>query len=281
MHQIVNTGQAQAWNGYEGRHWTEHQDRWNAVNAGFNEPLLRAAGIREHDRVLDIGCGAGQITRLAARQAAQGSASGLDLSGPMLERATARAQEEGLGNVTFEQGDAQVHPLPSAGFDVALSRFGIMFFADPVVAFANIGRALRPGGRLTFVCMADPRRNEWVQVLSAMNSHVPAPDLGAADAPGMFSLADPERIHGVLTEAGFAEVSAEPVETPTLWGRDAADAADFMLASGPSRSFLAGAGAEAADQVRMSLLHALRPHEAADGVRLRGSAWLVTATRER
>ena len=144
---IVNTAQAEAWNGYEGEHWAANDDRYNIVNSGFNGPLLDAAGIGETSRVLDVGCGNGKLTRLAASRARQGQVTGLDLSGPMLARARARAAEEGIGNVTFEQGDAQVYPLPPGGFDVAVSRFGVMFFGDPAAAFANIGRGLRPGGR--------------------------------------------------------------------------------------------------------------------------------------
>src|SRR3569833_290281 len=144
---IVNTAQAEAWNGYEGGHWAAHQSRYDAVNSGFNAPLLAAAAIGEHDRVLDVGCGNGQLTRLAARRARFGHATGLDLSAPMLERARATAAEEGVANVTFARGDAQVHPFPAGAFDVAVSRFGAMFFADPVAAFANVGRAERAGGR--------------------------------------------------------------------------------------------------------------------------------------
>ncbi|MGC1754044.1 MAG: class I SAM-dependent methyltransferase, partial [Trebonia sp.] len=152
---IVNTAQAEAWNGYEGEHWAANDDRYDIVNSGFNEPLLDAAGIGETSRVLDVGCGNGKLTRLAASRAPHGQATGLDLSGPMLARARARAAEEGIGNVTFEQGDAQVYPLPPGGFDVAVSRFGVMFFGDPIAAFANIGRGLRAGGRLAIACLPD------------------------------------------------------------------------------------------------------------------------------
>jgi ubiquinone/menaquinone biosynthesis C-methylase UbiE len=155
---IVNTAQADAGNGYEGEHWAANDDRYDIVNSGFNGPLLDAAGIGETSRVLDVGCGNGKLTRLAASRARHGQVTGLDLSGPMLARARARAAEEGIGNVTFEQGDAQVYPLPAGGFDVSVSRFGVMFFGDPVAAFANIGRGLRPGGRLAFACLTCPAR---------------------------------------------------------------------------------------------------------------------------
>src|SRR5688572_29424056 len=136
MVQIVNTEQAEAWNGYEGQHWADNHDRYESMNSGFNDRLLGAARIGERDRVLDIGCGNGLTTRLAARLAARwarlGEAVGVDLSVPMLTRARAIAAEEGVENVRFEQGDVQVYPFSEAGFDAAISRFAVMFFADPV-----------------------------------------------------------------------------------------------------------------------------------------------------
>jgi len=279
MHPVINTEQATVWNGYDGVHWAEHADRWNAVNAGFNDSLFTAAAIGEGDRVLDVGCGTGQTTRLAARHARRGRADGIDLSAPMLERARAAAAAEGIANATFEQGDAQVHPFPGGGFDVAISRFGVMFFADAVAAFANIGRALRPGGRLAFLCMGEMHRSEWLGVLAAMREHAPVLEDAAPGAPGMFSLADPARIREVLTGAGFVAVTATPVEAPMHFGRDAEDAAAFLLSSGPARFALDQVDQAAADRARQAVMAALRSHEGPGGVRLRGAAWLVNATR--
>lgn len=280
MKDIANVDQADAWNGYEGEHWAANQDRWDAVNGEFNDPLLEAAAIGAGDRVLDIGCGNGQTTRLAARRAAEGSALGLDLSGPMLARARRRAAAEGIANVTFVQGDAQVHPLPANAFDVAISRFGIMFFADPVAAFANVGRSLRPGGRLAFLCMQDLSRSAVFRVpMTAIAQVVPPPVLSTAGGPGMFSLADPARIVEVLTAAGFERVTPTGVERAAGWGRDAESAAAFFLESGPAHALLAGAGGETVERVRAAIVAALRPYEQAAGVRLPLAAWLVTASR--
>lgn len=181
MPDIVNTEQAQAWNGPEGAHWARNQDRWNAVNEGFDEPLLDAAGITGEDRVLDLGCGSGQTTRRAALRAPRGHVLGLDLSGPMLAEARSRAEREGVANVSFAQGDAQVHPFGAGAFDAAVSRYGVMFFADPVAAFGNIGRALRPGGRLAFVCPADAALNGWVTAMASLREALPVGDF---DSPG-------------------------------------------------------------------------------------------------
>ncbi|MEV6859771.1 methyltransferase domain-containing protein [Streptosporangium subroseum] len=283
MHSIVNTEQAEAWNGYEGNHWADHQDRYDAVNSEFNDHLLTAAAIGERDRVLDIGCGNGQVTRLAARRARLGHAAGIDLSAPMLQRARATAADEGITNVTFAQGDAQIHPFPAAGLDVAVSRFGVMFFADPVAAFANIGKALRPGGRLAFLSLRAMSSNDLGAVFAAMAEHLPQdslwPDPGGSAPSGPESLADPDRIHEVLTGAGYEKVTSVPVDAPQVWGRDAVDAAEFLHAWGPVRHMLGQVDQAAASRARDALTAAMRPYEEPDAVRLRGAAWLVTATR--
>ncbi|WP_030675718.1 class I SAM-dependent methyltransferase [Streptomyces rimosus] len=280
MSYIVNTEQAQAWNGPEGAHWARNQDRWNAVNAGFNTPLLDAARIAGDSRVLDLGCGSGQTTRLAALRAPEGHAVGLDLSGPMLAGARARAEGEGVANVAFVQGDAQAYDFGPGAFDAAISRYGVMFYADPVAAFGNVGRALRPGGRLAFVCPADAALNEWVAAVASLRDIVPVGDFGRPGLPGMFSLAAPDRIREVLTAAGFTGVAIRQVEAYGEWGHGAADAAEFVLGTGPGRHLMEQADAPARTRARRTLTEHLRAHEAADGtVRLLSTSWLVTADR--
>ncbi|MCX2179653.1 methyltransferase domain-containing protein [Streptomyces sp. SKN60] len=282
MPEIVNTAQEQAWNGPEGTHWARHQDRWNAVNEGFDEPLLTAARIAEdtRTRTLDIGCGAGQTTVLAARRAPAGRALGLDLSGPMLAEARARAAREGVGNAAFVQGDAQTHPLEDGAFDAAVSRYGVMFFADPEAAFGNIARALRPGGRLAFVCPAEPGLNDWLVAMTSLRDLLPVGDLGTPGQPGMFSLSAPDRIRAVLTPAGLTDIAVDRADAHGNWGSDAEDAADFLLLSGPGQHFTAQVDQATRDRARQTLTDHLRAHETADGtVRLRSASWLVTATR--
>ena len=174
------------------------------VNTAQAEPLLDGAGIGGTSRVLDVGCGNGKLTRLAARRARRGQVTGLDLSGPMLARARARAAEEGIGNVTFEQGDAQVYPLAPGGFDVAVSRFGVMFSGDP--AAANIARGLRPGGRLAFACLPDLSGTDLWPVFGAAAAHLPPAPPPATGTTSPESLADPERAREVLTRDGFTGV---------------------------------------------------------------------------
>lgn len=277
---IANTDQAEAWNGDEGVHWATHQDRYDKMAGAFNDHLFGAAAIGTREAVLDIGCGNGQTTRRAGLLAVDGGAVGIDLSAVMLERARVTSASEGITNVRFEQGDAQVHPFPAATYDVAISRFGIMFFEDPGAAFANIGSALRPGGRLVFLCWQDLSGNEWLMVpASAALQHVPMPDLGAPGAPGPFSLADPEHVTGVLTGAGFDDVTTTPVEAPIVLGRDADDAVEFLRGTGMARALLDQADAATAERALATVTAALRPYEQPDGLRLGGAAWLVTATQ--
>ncbi|MFD8009101.1 class I SAM-dependent methyltransferase [Streptomyces sp. NPDC058955] len=280
MTTIVNTAQDQAWNGPEGAHWARHQDRWNAVNDGFNTPLLDAARVSGADRTLDIGCGAGRTTRLAARRAPRGHALGLDLSAPMLAEARARAAAEGVDNVTFTRGDAQTHPYDEGAFDAAISRYGAMFFEDPEAAFARIGRALRPGGRLALVCPSDPELNGWVTAMTSLRGILPVGDFGRPGLPGMFSLAVPDTVRALLAAAGFTGIAIEEARAYGTWGRDAADAADFLLATGPGRHLMDGADEPTRARARTALTDHLRAHESPEGtVRLLSTAWLVTAER--
>jgi SAM-dependent methyltransferase len=268
---IVNTAQAEAWNGYEGEHWASHADRYDAVNNGFDRYVLDRVGA--DDRVLDIGCGNGRLTRLAAERAR--SATGVDLSGPML--ATARAGAAEVPNVTFEQGDVQVHPFAEGGFDLAVSRFGVMFFADPVAAFANVRRALSPGGRLAFLCMTALSGTDLGKVFGAMAEYLPQPT--GPDGSGPTSFADPDRTTAVLTEAGFEDVVCTRVEADQIWGRDVPDAARFIAGWGPVRHHLGMVDDGTAAKAKEALTAALEPFARPDAVRLRGSAWLVTGRR--
>ncbi|MFD3328822.1 class I SAM-dependent methyltransferase [Streptomyces sp. NPDC058701] len=279
MAHFANTAQAEAWNGYEGEHWARSQDRWDAVNEGFNQPLLDAAGIAETDGVLDVGCGAGRTTRLAARRARRGQALGLDLSGPMLTKARESAVRERVKNVAFHQGDAQVHAFDAEGFDAVISRYGMTFFADPAAAFANLHHALRPGGRLAFICAAEAEANQWLEALASLEAVVPLGGFGKAGGPGMFSLTDPDRIRTLVTAGGFTDVDVQRIEVPGNWGADAQGAAAFLLGSGPGRHLLSQATPQQQTQARRTLTDVLGRYESDGAVWLRSSSWMVTAVR--
>jgi SAM-dependent methyltransferase len=279
---IANADQAERWNsGEDLAHWLGHQARYDRMNEPFAALLLAAAGLRPGRHVLDVGCGCGATTLAAARVIAPGQAVGLDLSGPMLARARAAAEAAGLPNAVFQQGDAQVHPLEAARFDAVISRFGTMFFGDPVAAFANIRSAIRPGGRLAFVCWQPLAAQQWLLVPgAALAEHVPPPaGFGSGDGPGMFAFSDPDRPREILAAAGWRdiEITAEHASILVGGGGSVEDAVEFMRTGSMGRMMLAGADAGTFDRAIASVRAALAPYADAEGVRLGAGVWLVQA----
>jgi SAM-dependent methyltransferase len=240
-----------------------------------NEHFRAAARVGSCDRVLDIGCGTGQSTREAARAAATGSAVGVDLSAPMLERARQLSDDQGLANITYQQADAQVHRFPPTRFDLCISRFGTMFFADPVAAFTNIGRALRPAARLVLLVWQERDRNEWATAIRQTLTAASATPRG----PDPFSLADPTVTEGILAAAGFAEVSFTDVHEPVYYGPDSATAFDAVLRLWEFKDLLANLDAAAAEQARTRLRATLAAHNTDGGVYFDSRAWIITARR--
>jgi SAM-dependent methyltransferase len=275
---IANSDQARAWQGEED-HWAEHEERYNASVHRHGRHLLDAARIAAHDRVLDIGCGCGESTRDAARVAVAGMALGLDLSARMIARARERSQAEGLTNARFEQADAQVYPFEPQSFDLAISRFGAMFFGDPVAAFRNIGRALRPGGRLALLAWQELGKNAWLLALRgalAAGRTLPAPPVGA---PGPFGLADPAAVRRILAEAGFDAIALQEVSEPVSLGADADDAYGFVRTMGVTRGLLNDLDDTTAARALEALRSTLAAHDTPEGVLLPSAAWLITAHR--
>jgi SAM-dependent methyltransferase len=244
-----------------------------------NEVLRLACDINCHDRVLDIGCGAGQTTRDAARIAAAGSAMGVDISAGMIARAQVIADAEGLRNTRFEQADAQVHRFPSEHFDVVISRFGTMFFADPIAAFSNIGRALRSEGRLVMMVWQDHEANEWsVSIQQGLAGSDPAP-IVFPGGPDPFSLSDPTTVEQILSAAGFAETTFTEVHEPVYYGEDVAAALDWVRGFSYTRDMLQRLDAPSAKRALERLRETLAAHERGQGVWFDSRAWIVTASR--
>jgi SAM-dependent methyltransferase len=278
--EIVNVDQAEAWDGPEGEHWARHHARFDATIGPHHGGLMSGAAFSPGERVLDIGCGNGLTSRDAARAVGpSGSVLGVDLSGPMLARAEQLAKEEGLDNVRFERGDAQVHSFEPGAYDLAMSRFGVMFFLDPVAAFTNIASALRPGGRLAALVWQSVAANQWVVVMRdalAAGRDLPVPPPGA---PSPFALADTEYASRVLTEAGFTGIDFARSEHPSHWGSDADDAYNFVTGLRVIQMLLEdlddATRAEALDKLRATMA----ANETPDGVIFGSAAWLITARK--
>ena len=278
---VANVEMAAAWDGAEGQHWAAHAERYEAASILHWEALVHSIDIATNDVVLDIGCGTGRSTRELARMAVSGSVLGVDLSSPMLERARRSAEAEGLTNVRFEQADAQVHPFAADGFDVAVSSFGAMFFADPVAAFTNIGRALDKEGQLAMLAWRQLADNEWVAALRdalALGRTIPEPVPGA---PGPFGLAEREHTEHVLGDAGFTDIGFEQVDEPIRWGSDTDDAFSFVSTLGITRGLTQDLDASSTARALEALRRTLAEHETDDGVMFAASSWLITARLRR
>ena len=274
--EIANADMAAAWDGPEGDHWTENAERYEATSDRYGEALLDAVALSEGETVLDVGCGTGGSTRQAARLVGSGSATGLDLSRRMLAYARRAAAAEGLTNALFLHGDAQVYPFEDEIYDVAVSLFGSMFFDDPSAAFANIRRAIRPGGRLALLAWRDLPSNEWIGAIRgalAMGRQLPMPPSGA---PGPFAFADPGHPREFLARSGFVEVAVEQVDESMRLGKNADDAFSFVSSFGITRGLTHDLDESSKATALASLRALLSQHETDDGVRFGASAWLIT-----
>lgn len=279
---IANADTIRRWSTEEGPHYVAEADRYDRMLAGFGDALLDAAGLRAGERVLDIGCGTGAVTLAAApRVQPGGTVMGIDVSPPMLELARRRVRASGLGNVELVEADAQVHAFPEGGFDVAISRNGLMFFDEPETAFANLARALRPGGRIAFVAPQGPDRSEWVMAAgAAVAPHIGIPPGLEPNTPGPYGLVDPDRTRRILEGAGFTDIEVDSLILPMWIGTDVDDALGF-LSSLPLVSPLFAA---ASPDVRQAAIdagrEALAPFAGPDGVVTHDNGeWLVVANR--
>lgn len=283
--QSANHEMHRYWNEVSGPRWVAMQRLIDRQIAPLGQRALAAAQLRAGERVLDVGCGCGDSALAAAEQVgAAGAVLGIDLSRPMLERARERAREAGATNVRFEQADAQTTALPQE-FDVLFSRFGVMFFDEPQAAFSNLRRALRPGGRLAFVCWQALAHNPWMHVpLSAVASRMALPPPPAPGAPGPFAFADARRVERILEAAGFTQIEIRAVhQTLAVGPPDPLEAARFSLSMGPAAAALRDAelGPEDRAELERAVLRAIEPFVTAAGVEMPSASWVVTARSPR
>lgn len=270
----------QQWDEEASRSFLAERVRHERMRRQLTDRLLEAAGIKPNESVVDIGCGFAETSLLAARSAPDGHVLGVDLSAEMLAEARRLAGEQGLDNVRFEEVDAQTYAFPPGEFDVLISSFGTMFFTDPQAAFTNLATALHPGGRVAFVCWRDRDESEFFSVpLAAIAAHTTPPERPDPQAPGPFSLADPQRIRDLMSEAGFSDIAVEGLDIPFRVGEAPEDVLDFyrtLPVTGPSFS---SAEETTAAAITETLRNALASHHDADGVKLGSATWLVTARR--
>lgn len=275
-----NQEQIDYWNGNAGQRWASHQQALDRAIEPFGQAVLDRVAVGPGQAVLDVGCGCGATTiAVAERVAHNGRVVGVDVSRPMLEVARARCELQ--RQVELLCADASSHPFEAA-FDAVVSRFGVMFFADPPAAFGNLRCALRPGGRLGFASWREPRHNPWCIEPMMLALQVLGDDQPpfAPGGPGPFALADRDGIADLLAGAGFAEVAIEPVDYPVVVSDSGVEGAlDFALRIGPVARLLAERSDDERARVEQRLAAYWRASVAdeSDCVSAPGSAWIVTA----
>jgi SAM-dependent methyltransferase len=280
---MSNAEMIRFWNESAGPVWTTHEEKLDAQLAPLGARTRARAALRAGERVLDVGCGCGATTlALAEAVGPTGRVVAVDVSQPMLDRARERAARAGLGDrIEFRLDDAQTAKLEPGAYDVLFSRFGVMFFADPVAAFANLHGALAPTGRLAFVCWQSREKNPWmVAPAIAAARHIPFPPPPAPDAPGPMAFANPDRVRTILARAGFADAALEPVEGPLRFGGANVDEAlELALSIGPLGAAIREAKPTSEQHARVlaAVREVLEGFKTPNGVEAASGAWIVTA----
>lgn len=266
----ANKDQRAFWTDQAGPIWARQMVAMDRALDPVLHLLLARAGLTTGAQILDVGCGAGTSTLAAAHAVGRdGAAQGVDISKTLLEAARRRA--EGVGNVSFHLADAQTHAFAPETIDLILSRFGMMFFDTPVAAFANMARALRPDGTITFATWGPIPENPYFTLPARVAKEVvgskPRSD---PDAPGPFSMRDIDRVIRILRNAGLVDLEAEAVEMTLTPDGDSRAVADLMCEIGPAQSALDYFEADEATRLRLrdTLAEALEQYRTPDGIRL-------------
>jgi SAM-dependent methyltransferase len=268
------------WSGEKGRFWAQHAEWFSLLLSEFGEALVDGADLQPGERVLDVGCGNGDVTVAAAVAVApDGSVVGVDLSPDQVSVATVRASRADLTNVELRVADASSEDL-GGPYDVLVSRFGVMFFDDPVAAFTHLHGALGADGRLAFVCWAPLERNPWLlDPRNAAAAVLTIPD-SPPDGPGPFSFAETDHVRGVLQRAGFRDVRFEAVERPVHLGASLDDALAFLTQMDWAKAAFDAVAEEQRDQAVDRMRAVVADRTLPDGrIDLPSTAWLVRARR--
>ena len=283
---IKNATQIEFWNGETGQNWVSHDALMEAMLQPLGEAVMDSLSLKPGEHVLDIGCGCGHTSlSLADRVGAEGSVTGIDISAPMLAVASQLAAEHSTGHnlVQFLEADAQTHRFTPESYDAAFSRFGVMFFEDPVGAFTNIRASLRPSGRLAFCCWQPRAVNPFMTVPAmAALELLPAPPEIPPRTPGPFAFEEADYVAEILTKAGFEHVAVTPLRRPLTFGRGMSleDIVERLVEIGPIAQMVREAPEDLQQPVRDKVVDAVAPfYQAGSGMTLEGQFWLVTAKR--
>jgi ubiquinone/menaquinone biosynthesis C-methylase UbiE len=276
-----NAREVQYWNSAHTRAWADEHETIDRLFAGLTQIALDYAAPKPGERVIDIGCGSGTtVLELAGRVGPTGYVLGADVSKPSVEKARERIATAGVHQAEIMLCDVSTHTFPANSFDLVFSRFGVMFFADPVATFAKIRKAMKSDGRLALAVFRTPQENKWATAALAAVRHLlpPITPLGPEE-PGQFSWADPARVHRILEGAGFKEVSLTPHEPamPLAGPGGAAEAASFMFRVGPVLRATKDASEEQRQAVRSALETFFRSQDGPHGIVLQGAIWIVRA----
>jgi SAM-dependent methyltransferase len=268
--------QAAYWNGPGGEGWLAAYQRIQRAIGDIGDVGLAAAAPQHGEHVIDIGCGTGDTTAALARAVGlSGHVLGVDIS----ETLITAARTHRLDNATFVVGDAATHPFQASHYDLVFSRFGVMFFADPVAAFRNIRRALKPAGRLVFIAWRTPQENPWgTTPVRAAQPFLPAQPRPGPEDPGQFAFGDRARVERILGEAGFKALRFEPIDRQIWMGNTVAEVVAGAGKFGPLARAFAGAEPAAIEKAKQAIADVLAPHQGPEGVRLPGACWLVRAS---
>lgn len=276
---MSNEDQIDYWNGQAGQEWVAQSEGLDELLAPFAEAVIDKVRLEEGEKVLDIGCGAGALTLMAAERVGDsGSALGVDVSKPLIEHAKARAKAREI-KAAFEVADASSYQSAQK-LDAIISRFGVMFFNDPITAFASIRRNMKAGGRMTFVCWQSFMENDWARApLEAALPFLPeVPPPPPPNMPGPFAFADKDYVHGILKEAGWSDITIEPRSNEvTLPGSSIEDNAKFMMRIGPVSRLIKEAGLDALEIMSVLQENFEKEADANGQVKQASATWIVSA----